>query len=256
MRAGRFRTPFGLHGRRTRLHGFLRAPLIATRFHWALSNTFLEHGVNVMVAPTRCQFRIHGGASGRRWRTAAPRRLDQVCAQGYHGDSSSATATSDAAYRTPAMPRARRLQRRRRPPGCAAACSCAVNGSTDSRATACTRAALHRRLRQSQRDGPITALARMEVLDYDAGARSVLARRPRSCCACWSLTACTRRSMRRTGAVPSTAPANSVDAALTYTSGSSVSRCRSPSPGIAASKRASWLVVTAIVGLSLAIWMW
>jgi hypothetical protein len=50
VRAGRYRTPFGIsagsdHG----YSGFLRAPLIRFSEYFALSNTFLEHGADVVA---------------------------------------------------------------------------------------------------------------------------------------------------------------------------------------------------------------
>ncbi|MQA29849.1 MAG: hypothetical protein GEU82_08425 [Luteitalea sp.] len=50
VRAGRYRTPFGIAGRSDHAYsGFLRAPLIRYDDYYALSNTFLEHGVDVIV---------------------------------------------------------------------------------------------------------------------------------------------------------------------------------------------------------------
>ena len=49
VRAGRFRTPFGIYSASDRAYtGFLRAPLVRYEQYRALSNSFLEHGVNVM----------------------------------------------------------------------------------------------------------------------------------------------------------------------------------------------------------------
>jgi hypothetical protein len=54
VKGGRFRTPFGIssasdHG----YGGFLRAPLIRYDGYFAISNNFLEHGVNVMAGSPR-----------------------------------------------------------------------------------------------------------------------------------------------------------------------------------------------------------
>jgi hypothetical protein len=50
IRAGRYRTPFGLATRSDHAYtGFLRSPLIRYDDYFALSNTFLEHGVNVVA---------------------------------------------------------------------------------------------------------------------------------------------------------------------------------------------------------------
>lgn len=50
VRAGRFRTPFGLSNRSDHAYnGFLRAPLIRYGDYWALSNTFLEGGADLVL---------------------------------------------------------------------------------------------------------------------------------------------------------------------------------------------------------------
>jgi hypothetical protein len=62
VKAGRFRTPFGIssgsdHG----YGGFLRAPLIRYGGYFALSNNFLEHGVNVMAGVPRLTVEASAG---------------------------------------------------------------------------------------------------------------------------------------------------------------------------------------------------
>lgn len=50
IRAGRYRTPFGIANRGDHAYsGFLRSPLIRYDDYFALSNTFLEHGADVIV---------------------------------------------------------------------------------------------------------------------------------------------------------------------------------------------------------------
>jgi hypothetical protein len=50
VRAGRFRTPFGIYGRSDYAYsGFLRAPLIRYDGYFALSNNFLEHGAELIA---------------------------------------------------------------------------------------------------------------------------------------------------------------------------------------------------------------
>jgi len=50
VRLGRYRTPFGIYGRSEHAYnGFLRAPLIRYGTNWSLSNTFLEAGANVVA---------------------------------------------------------------------------------------------------------------------------------------------------------------------------------------------------------------
>lgn len=54
VRAGRYRTPFGISGGSDHAYtGFLRAPLIRYDGYFALSNNFLEHGVDVLVGSPR-----------------------------------------------------------------------------------------------------------------------------------------------------------------------------------------------------------
>jgi hypothetical protein len=54
VRAGLFRTPFGLSGRSDQAYnGFTRAPLIRYPGYWALSNNNLEGGVSVMAGTPR-----------------------------------------------------------------------------------------------------------------------------------------------------------------------------------------------------------
>ena len=50
VRAGRFRTPFGISTRSDHAYaGFMRAPMIRYDNYYALSNNFLEHGADVVV---------------------------------------------------------------------------------------------------------------------------------------------------------------------------------------------------------------
>jgi hypothetical protein len=50
FRAGRYRSPFGIHDRSDYAYsGFLRAPLIRYDGYYALSNNFLEHGAELIV---------------------------------------------------------------------------------------------------------------------------------------------------------------------------------------------------------------
>ena len=54
VRAGRFRTPFGIYsGSDHAYSGFLRAPLIRYDNYFALSNNFLENGVSVVAGVPR-----------------------------------------------------------------------------------------------------------------------------------------------------------------------------------------------------------
>jgi hypothetical protein len=50
LKAGRFRTPFGIYNRGDHAYsGFLRAPMIRYDDYFALSNNFLEHGADLIV---------------------------------------------------------------------------------------------------------------------------------------------------------------------------------------------------------------
>jgi hypothetical protein len=52
-RVGRYRTPFGIYGRGDHGYtGFLRAPLIRYSDYWALSNNYLETGGSVIAGTT------------------------------------------------------------------------------------------------------------------------------------------------------------------------------------------------------------
>jgi hypothetical protein len=54
VRVGQYRTPFGISGRGDHAYGgFLRAPLLRYDGYWALTNDFLERGVNVVVGTPR-----------------------------------------------------------------------------------------------------------------------------------------------------------------------------------------------------------
>jgi hypothetical protein len=54
VRAGRFRTPFGISSGSDHAYaGFLRAPLIRYDNYWAISNNFLEHGASVTAGVPR-----------------------------------------------------------------------------------------------------------------------------------------------------------------------------------------------------------
>jgi hypothetical protein len=53
IRLGRYRTPFGIHsGSDQGYVGFLRAPLIRNSYYWALSNNYLETGGSVVAGTT------------------------------------------------------------------------------------------------------------------------------------------------------------------------------------------------------------
>ena len=75
IRAGRFRTPFGISTRSDHAYtGFMRAPMIRYDDYFALSNNFLEHGADSSSARRR---HISRPASADPWMSAgaAPSRL-------------------------------------------------------------------------------------------------------------------------------------------------------------------------------------
>jgi hypothetical protein len=62
VRAGRYRTPFGIsNGSDHAYSGFLRAPLIRYADYFALSNNFLEHGVDVVAGVPRLTLEVSVG---------------------------------------------------------------------------------------------------------------------------------------------------------------------------------------------------
>lgn len=62
VRAGRFRTPFGIYSASEHAYnGFLRAPLIRYEGYWSITNTLLEHGVNLMAGTSRLQGEVTFG---------------------------------------------------------------------------------------------------------------------------------------------------------------------------------------------------
>ncbi len=65
VRAGQYRTPFGIHTRSDHAYqGFLRAPLVRYDNYWSISNNFLERGVNVVAGTPRLQVEASVGTPG------------------------------------------------------------------------------------------------------------------------------------------------------------------------------------------------
>ena len=65
IKAGRFRTPFGISSGSDHAYiGFMRAPLIRYDGYFALSNNFLEQGVDVIVGTPRLSFEASVGVPG------------------------------------------------------------------------------------------------------------------------------------------------------------------------------------------------
>jgi hypothetical protein len=181
VRAGRFRTPFGISGGSDHGYGgFLRAPLIRYAGYWALSNTFLEHGVNLVGGVPWLQAEYTAAMpadTGIEQRRAGFDQLVRV--QAYRG----ALTVGASHIRTQPYQPARYARGRAVFSGVDARW---MRGGVQVRGewldgqpfdNMHTRGGyvdvfLHRR-----EMGRVTAMARLEVLDYDAGPRSVLARR-------------------------------------------------------------------------------
>jgi hypothetical protein len=65
VRAGRFRTPFGIHEASDHAYtGFLRAPLVRYEGYWGLTNTLFEHGVNAIAGTSWLQAEVTVGRPG------------------------------------------------------------------------------------------------------------------------------------------------------------------------------------------------
>ena len=87
VRAGRYRTPFGIGGRSDHAYsGFLRAPLIRYDDYYALSNTFLEHGADVIAGVPRLYVEASLGVPADVGDVRRRNGFDSVVRlQGYHG---------------------------------------------------------------------------------------------------------------------------------------------------------------------------
>jgi hypothetical protein len=79
VRAGRFRTPFGISTSSDHAYnGFLRAPLIRYDGYYALSNSFLEHGVDVLAGVPRLTVEASVGRPADVGEALRPGGLDRV----------------------------------------------------------------------------------------------------------------------------------------------------------------------------------
>jgi hypothetical protein len=87
IRAGRYRTPFGIAGRSDHAYsGFLRSPLIRYDDNFALSNTFLENGADVIVGVPQLYVETSVGVPGDVGEVRRRSGFDSVVrAQGYYG---------------------------------------------------------------------------------------------------------------------------------------------------------------------------
>jgi hypothetical protein len=87
IRAGRYRTPFGISGRSDHAYsGFLRAPLIRYDDNFALSSTFLEHGADVIAGVPQLYVETSLGVPADVGDVKRRAGFDSVVrVQGYHG---------------------------------------------------------------------------------------------------------------------------------------------------------------------------
>ena len=87
IRAGRYRTPFGIYSRGDYAYsGLIRAPLIRYDDYFALENTFLEHGVDLIAGIPRFTVETSLSAPGDAGEAQRRSGFDSVTrAQGYYG---------------------------------------------------------------------------------------------------------------------------------------------------------------------------
>jgi hypothetical protein len=182
VRAGRFRTPFGIyHGSDHGYGGFLRAPFIRYAGYWALGNTFLEQGVNVMagVPSLQAEYTLArpadvGDVLERR--TAGTDHVVRV--QGHHGDLIVGASYIHTQPFRPKYPTSRAkfsgVDVRWMRSGLQLRGEWVDGQANDHRHTrgGYLDAFLHRR-----EMGPVTALARVETLDFTGGKTPVIPRR-------------------------------------------------------------------------------
>jgi hypothetical protein len=223
VRAGRFRTPFGIYGGSDHGYGgFVRAPFIRYAPYWALGNTFFEHGVNVVAGVPSMQVEYTLGAPSDVGEDNAKRRpgTDQVVrVQGYHGDfvvGASYIRTQPFRPRTPTSRAVfSGVDVRWMRDGFQLRGEWVDGRPNDNRHTrgGYIDAFLHRR-----EMGPVTALARVEMLDYSGGRIPVLAKRATIGARVLIVDGlyATVNGSHQTGAIYSE-NRNSVDLGLTYT---------------------------------------
>ena len=86
IRAGRFRSPFGISSRTDHAYsGFLRAPLIRYDGYWALTNGFREQGASVVVGTPQLSVEASVGVPGDLGTTRRRSGVDAVVRlQGYY----------------------------------------------------------------------------------------------------------------------------------------------------------------------------
>lgn len=79
VRAGRYRTPFGISSAGDHAYiGYLRAPFVRYGGYYALSNTFLEHGLDVVVGTPAASLELSAGTPADVGEARRPSGLDLV----------------------------------------------------------------------------------------------------------------------------------------------------------------------------------
>jgi hypothetical protein len=79
VRLGRYRTPFGISsGSDQGYVGFLRAPLIRNSYYWAISNNFLETGASITAGTTWLSAEVSSGTAADNDEYARPGGLNTV----------------------------------------------------------------------------------------------------------------------------------------------------------------------------------
>ncbi len=181
IKAGRYRTPFGIYGRSDHAYnGFLRAPLVRYGQNWAISNEFLEAGADVLVG--RPIFSVETSLGAPQDASATPRQssFDTVVrAQSYYrsfivGASYLNTRANDMGPFVTGRMIFRGIDGRWMRDGVLIRGEWLDGRPFDGVATrgGYLDAIVHR-----VGMGPVTAIARAERLDYDAGEFSEYIRR-------------------------------------------------------------------------------
>lgn len=181
LRAGRYRTPFGISSRSDHAYnGFSRAPLIRYGENWALSNTFLEAGADVLVGTPSLYVEASAGAPTDEGNSRRRHGLNVVVrAQAYYhslivGVSSLRSRPGDSRHLDEGRMVFHGVDARWMRGGVQLRGEWIDGRPFDGVAT---KGGYLDALVHHERMGPITAVARIERLDYDAGARSAYLRR-------------------------------------------------------------------------------
>jgi hypothetical protein len=173
IRGGRYRTPFGIYARSEQGYiGFLRAPLIRYGENFALANTFLEAGAHVVVGTPSLQLETSFGSPDDEGGFRRATGFDQVVrGQAYYGDfivggSYLRTQPSDPRPFATGRMIFRGIDARWMHSGVELRGEWIDGKPFD---TVTTRGGYLDVIVHNPMMGPVTGLARIERLDYDAG---------------------------------------------------------------------------------------